>query len=197
MKNFAKKTLKSFFKLLCLILALPVYLVYLLTGLLLDKDKNIQAYSQFYSLLPGICGEYLRLGFYRLSLKKCSSECCISFGTLFSTADVEIGNSVYIGPYCVIGHARIQDDVLIASRVSLLSGLKQHGTKSTKVLIRKQTRRFEVIQVEKDSWIGEGAVVGAHIRKKSVIAAGAVVFKEVAPYSVVAGNPAKRVKKRK
>ncbi len=47
-------------------------------------------------------------------------------------------------------------------------------------------------------WIGMRAMIlpGVHIGEGAVIAAHAVVTKDVEPYSLVAGNPAKRIKKR-
>ena len=49
-----------------------------------------------------------------------------------------------------------------------------------------------------DVWIGHGAVVlgGVSVGDGAVIAAGSVVTKDVAPYSVVAGVPAKVVRER-
>lgn len=47
-------------------------------------------------------------------------------------------------------------------------------------------------------WIGMRAIIlpGIKIGEGAVIGTGAVITKDVAPYSVVAGNPAKEVKKR-
>lgn len=47
-------------------------------------------------------------------------------------------------------------------------------------------------------WIGARAIVlpGVTIGEGAIVAAGAVVTKDVAPWSVVAGNPAKFIKKR-
>ena len=52
-----------------------------------------------------------------------------------------------------------------------------------------------VAVIEHDVWIGEGATVGEKItlRTGCVVNAGAVVTKDVAPYSIVAGNPAQVV----
>ncbi|MBO5443017.1 MAG: CatB-related O-acetyltransferase [Alphaproteobacteria bacterium] len=47
-------------------------------------------------------------------------------------------------------------------------------------------------------WIGMRAVIlpGVKIGEGAVIGTGAVVTKDVEPYSIVAGNPAKEIKKR-
>jgi hypothetical protein len=59
-------------------------------------------------------------------------------------------------------------------------------------------RRSHHIEIGHDVWIGHGAIVlpGRNIGTGSVIAAGAIVTKEVAPYTIVAGNPARVIKRR-
>lgn len=54
------------------------------------------------------------------------------------------------------------------------------------------------IVVGNDVWFGYGSLIknGVKIGDGAIIAAGAVVVKDVPPYSIVAGNPAKVVKKR-
>ena len=49
-----------------------------------------------------------------------------------------------------------------------------------------------------DVWIGYGAIIlsGITIGNGAVVGAGAVVTKSVPPYTVVAGNPAKEIRKR-
>jgi maltose O-acetyltransferase len=53
--------------------------------------------------------------------------------------------------------------------------------------------------IEDDVWIGARSVIlpGIKIRTGSIIAVGNVVTKDVEPFSIVAGVPAKLVKKRK
>jgi len=52
------------------------------------------------------------------------------------------------------------------------------------------------IIVGNDVWIGRNALIlsGVTIGNGAVIGAGAVIAKDVAPYSVVVGNPAKRIR---
>lgn len=54
------------------------------------------------------------------------------------------------------------------------------------------------IVIGNDVWIGHGAIIlsGVKISDGAIVAAGAVVTKSVPPYTIVAGNPAREIKKR-
>ncbi len=51
--------------------------------------------------------------------------------------------------------------------------------------------------LERGAWIGDSAIVckGVRVGENSIVGAGAVVTKNVPPNTVVAGNPARVVKK--
>ncbi|HZC54821.1 MAG TPA: chloramphenicol acetyltransferase [Xanthobacteraceae bacterium] len=59
-------------------------------------------------------------------------------------------------------------------------------------------RRAHRVVVGNDVWIGHGAVVlsGRTVGDGAVIAAGSIVTKNVAPYAIVAGNPARPIRQR-
>ena len=61
-----------------------------------------------------------------------------------------------------------------------------------------QWRRSHRVHIGHDVWIGHGAIVlpSRSIGTGAVVAAGAVVTKDVPAYTIVAGNPARPIKRR-
>ncbi|MEA2954722.1 MAG: hypothetical protein QOJ58_212 [Alphaproteobacteria bacterium] len=59
-------------------------------------------------------------------------------------------------------------------------------------------RRAYPVVIGQDVWVGPGAInlPGRTIGTRAVVAAGAVVTKDVAPYAIVAGNPARVIRQR-
>src|SRR3979490_2023555 len=59
-------------------------------------------------------------------------------------------------------------------------------------------RRRHHVRIDHDVWIGHGAVVlpGRSVGTGAVVAAGAIVTKDVPAYTIVAGNPARPVRRR-
>ncbi len=57
---------------------------------------------------------------------------------------------------------------------------------------------LEPIVIQDDVWIGERAIIlpGVTIGRGAIVGAGAVVTNDVPDYAVVAGNPAKVVRRR-
>lgn len=175
---------------------LPLLVFFYIGGFLNRKDQVFWSLSQALSLIPGVMGNFLRKNFYRRAMTRCDQECAILFGTLFSQADTEIGKGVYIGPNCNIGSCKIENHCTIGSGVHIMSGKKQHEYSDLETPIQEQAGVFEKVVIGEDTWVGNCAVIMASVGKKCIIGAGAVVTKPVEDFSIVAGNPAKLLKKR-
>ena len=141
------------------------------------------------------------------------------------SGEVTIGQGATISPYAVIqgnvtmgsncsvqsfavlvgygtaedkcGEIRIGNDVRIAPHVMIIAA--NHKFDDVSRPIAKQGVEGKSIVIEDDVWIAGRAniMAGVTIGRGSVVAAGAVVTHDVPPYSVVAGVPARVIKKRK
>lgn len=187
MKSFLKAAVRGTFA----VLIFPMVLSFHIAAAVLGRQAAFRSASEYLSLLPGTLGVYLRFAFFRQTLSHLGDDACVCFGTVFSHPTLKIGRSVYIGNFCSIGDVTLEDDVLIASNVSIMNGSKQHGIERLDTPVREQPGVFEPITIGQDSWIGERAVVSANVGKRCVVGAGAVVTKPVPDYAIVVGVPAK------
>ena len=109
---------------------------------------------------------------------------------------------VIIGDHTRIGlHNTIIGPVDIGSHVNLAQGITvtalNHNFNDTDKRIDEQGVSTTPVTIEDDVWVGANAVIlpGVTIGNHCVVAAGAVVTKDVPPHSLVAGVPAKVIKK--
>jgi len=105
----------------------------------------------------------------------------------------KIGKNVFINFDCVfldLGGITIEDNVLIAPKVSLLS--EGHPVSPSE----RQSLVPGHIHIKKNAWIGAGATIlhGVTVGENSIISAGAVVSKDVPVNTIVGGVPAKIIK---
>ncbi len=147
--------------------------------------------SQWASSWWGPIGSYCRRSLYRRLLDECAPDVCISYGTIFSRPGARLGRRVYVGAFCNLGLAHLEDDVLLGSGVHVLSGKRQHFFDDPHRPIRDQGGRFEMVRVGRGSWLGNGAIVMADVGEGCVVAAGSVVIHPVEDGAIVGGNPAK------
>ena len=151
-------------------------------------------WSQAFALVPGPPGVFVRRAFYRLTLDKCSGSFYVSFGAVFSHRGGIIEDSVYIGPYAIVGLARLRSGCLIGSRASIISGGALHALQADGRRAPTERRLLRYVEIGEGSWIGEGALIMADIGRGATVAAGSVVSSAVVGGVVVAGNPARFVR---
>lgn len=191
-----KSTMKLYAGYVSIIIMLPLTFLYFILKPCMNSDAWFSGFSQFLSLLPGQVGSYLRIGFYRLTMQNCHQNSVISFATLFTQCETEIGEGVYIGPQSNIGKCQIGSNCLLGSGVHIMSGKTQHNFSDLDVPIKDQGGEFTKIIVGEDSWIGNGTLIMANIGRHCIVGAGSVVIDDIEDYSIFAGNPAKFIKKR-
>jgi acetyltransferase-like isoleucine patch superfamily enzyme len=112
---------------------------------------------------------------------------------------ISIGRNGFIGQGCVLygaGLISIGDDVLISPGVVIAS--HQHSFEDPEIVIRLQPTRMAEVVIESDVWIGSSATIlpGVKIGRGAIVAAGAVVSRDIAPFEIVAGVPATRLRLR-
>jgi acetyltransferase-like isoleucine patch superfamily enzyme len=94
----------------------------------------------------------------------------VNFG-VSAAGGVAVGDQVWIGPGCVIGHDTVIEPFALLAPAAVVSGLCEIG---------------------KASYVGAGAMIRQKIRigPGALVGMGAVVVKDVPPRTVVVGNPA-------
>ena len=119
----------------------------------------------------------------------------LTIGDGFSIGDRSgVGNGAYIASRVTIGN-----DVMMGRDVKIFT--RNHKTDRTDIPMREQGF-FDIspLVIGNDVWICDSVIITpgcSVIGDGCILGAGSVVTKDVEPYSVVAGNPAKVIKKRK
>lgn len=124
--------------------------------------------------------------------------------------EITLGDDCYIGAQSRIWSARkihIGNRVLISHLVSIFDNLthpldpKARHQQFRAIMTTGHPQEIDLeekpVRIEDDAWIGAHSIIlpGVTIGAAAVVGAGSVVTKDVEPYTVVAGNPAKFVKK--
>jgi acetyltransferase-like isoleucine patch superfamily enzyme len=159
------------------------------------REELFVLWGQFFALVPGLPGKYLRKCYYRLSLPAFSLTSEVGFLSHFSHRDAEVGARVYVGTGATLGTVTIGDGALIGSRVGVLSGKHQHELGPDGRLIHTGPGSLRRVRIGEETWIGEGSLIMADVGDRCIVAAGSVVSVPIPDGSMVGGNPARFVRR--
>lgn len=127
-----------------------------------------------------------------------------------SFAKVKMGRYSYTGSNCHITDAKIGAFCSIGGYCDIGGGLHPMDHASTspvflkgRNILRKNFVELsyvasETVEIGNDVWIGDGVFIksGVHVGDGAIIGAHAVVVHDVEPFSIMAGVPAKEIRKR-
>ncbi len=149
---------------------------------------------------PGTWGMVKRYALLKTLCKSVGDNVSVKEGVyLLNVQNLSIGNNVSIHPMTYIeaaGGVTIGDDVSIAHSVTIMSAT--HNYSSKEMAIKDQGVELKPVVIENDVWIGAKSTIlcGLTVSSGSIIGANSVVTKNVESDSIVAGAPAKLIKRR-
>ncbi|MFK7849095.1 MAG: DapH/DapD/GlmU-related protein [Rhodothermales bacterium] len=117
---------------------------------------------------------------------------------------VEIQKGAHVGAHCKISShtficegVQIEDRVFIGHGVMFINDLYPRATNEDGSLQTEEDWSCESTVIEEGVSIGSNATIlgGIRIGKNAIVGAGAVITKDVPPYTIVAGNPARIIRK--
>jgi acetyltransferase-like isoleucine patch superfamily enzyme len=129
--------------------------------------------------------------------------CTIGDNTKVGTF-VEIQKNAFIGKNCKISShtficegVTIEDDVFIGHNVTFINDMYPRSTSPGGKLQTEADWKVVPTFIRKGVSIGSSSTVlaGVTIEEGAIVGAGAVVTKDVLPWTIVAGNPAKLIRK--
>jgi acetyltransferase-like isoleucine patch superfamily enzyme len=131
-------------------------------------------------------------------------------GSLFferPNAEISIGEETFIGKSSLVSSTGIHigNHVLISWGVSIVdhnSHSLVYSERAQDVLDWKQGKKdwqnvaTKPVHIQNKAWIGFNTIIlkGVTIHEGAIVGAGSVVTKDVAPWTIVAGNPAKLIR---
>ena len=166
----------------------------------METARKIRGYHRWMMIETGrIPSHHIRKFIYRhLYLADIARNVAIYYG-----AEIRAGINLHIGEGSIIGDKVILDarngirigrNVNFSSEVHIWTEQHDHSDPDFLCLSDSSYR----VEIADRAWIGPGVTIlhSVSIGEGAVVAAGSVVTKDVAPFSIVAGIPAKKIGER-
>lgn len=136
--------------------------------------------------------------YYRLTLEQCGHGCNLCDGVrIIGPEHVSLGDYVIINEDVILQSCE-GSAIVIGSKVTLsyAAMILTGGYDYTRGMVER-VHLSSPVRIENSVWIGAHTIIlpGVRVGQGAVVAAGAVVTRDVAPYTLVAGVPARPIKR--
>jgi len=142
---------------------------------------------------------FVRNIFFRVALKKMGINVLIDYGVFFRyMKKIELGDNVSINRGCeFFTSVNLKHQIILKNNVTLSPNVKIYSAGHDYNYLNLPDSAGDII-INKYSWIGANSIIlqNVNIGEGAIVCAGSVVTKDVPAYAVVAGIPAKIIKKR-
>lgn len=157
------------------------------------RSQILWIYNSIFSKLPS---KHIRLFLYRLIFKfPIGNKTAIWRNVYIRGVKIEIGSNCIIADHVMldgrVNKLTIGNNVAISPYVYIWT--LEHDPNSVRFVPRGGD-----VNIKNNVWIASNAIIlpGITIGEGAVIASGAIVTGDVAPYTIVSGNPAVKIKDR-
>jgi Acetyltransferase (isoleucine patch superfamily) len=189
-----KKTLKSIFKIVLIIINFPFLIWYIArTKIPYANYKNVAISLSKYT---GERGVLLRQAFYKRTLKECGDNLRVHYGAYFVYPNIKVGRDCTVEEYSIVSMCDLGNDVIIAARVSIMSGGNHHEVDDLNLKFVDSLLPLKHISIGSNVWIGTHAVIMNDVANGCVIGAGAVLTRKFEENMIIAGIPGAVIRKR-
>jgi len=134
--------------------------------------------------------------------KSCGNRVIIHPRCHFSAPElIELGDEIFINSDCTFyggGSIVIERGVVFSPNVTVYSCIHNYDSDDLRAFPFDDRFLFKKVTIGECSWISTNSVIlpGVKIGRYCVVGANSVVTKDVDDYSIVAGAPAKEIRKR-
>lgn len=142
---------------------------------------------------------FLRFLLFKLFFKELGKKVMIDYKTFFRYMHkIKLGNNISINRGCeFFTSAHLKTEIVLKDNVTLSPNVKLYNAGHNYNFKNLPDTSGDII-IEEYVWIGANSIVLQNVKigKYSIVSANSVVTKDVPAYSIVAGIPAKIIKKR-
>lgn len=189
-----KRTLKYILKIIIHTINLP-FLIWYLARIKIPyvSYKNV---TISLSKHTGERGVLLRQAFYKRTLQECGDNLRVHYGAYFVYPNIRVGQNCTVEEYSIVSLCDLGNDVIIAARVSIMSGGNHHEVDDLNLKFVDSLLPLKHISIASNVWIGTHAVIMNDVAEGCVIGAGAVLTRKYEQNMIIAGIPAVVIRKR-